>query len=128
MSDIANMLENRDSEYDEARGGSDPDDIHEKGLKAYWKTHSTSIDGLPSLTCFATGKKLEHIPPPPKPGGKPKGAAGHSLVADKDQDKANSVAKARLLSTLGGTPSMVACFVAGMAIATAANRLAGLIG
>jgi hypothetical protein len=127
MSDIANMLENRDNEYDEARGGSDPDDIHEKGLKAYWKTHSTSIDGLPSLTCYATGKKLEHIPPPPKPVGKSKGAAGQPVVAEKDQDKANPVAKTRLLSTLWGTPLMVACFVAGMAIATAANRLAGSI-
>lgn len=31
-----------------------------KGMKAYWKAHSRSIDGLPSLECYANPKPLTH--------------------------------------------------------------------
>jgi hypothetical protein len=46
-----------------ALGPDAPPPYAEKGMKAMWREYSTSIDGLPSVTCFANPKPLVHVRP-----------------------------------------------------------------
>lgn len=115
--------EKRDLAYAVEHPDAPPEEMAERGMRAWWREWSHSVDGLPSLLeCFETAKPLEHSIDVEGDAQAIENQYRKQLKSERDGENNVVVVKG-----VFGPAALVTTFAAGAVMATIVSRYGGLL-
>lgn len=113
--------EKRDMVYELEHPNATSDTLAPGGVKAYWKAHSHSIDGLPSVTCYDNTKPVTHS----ELERVENTSTTRTQIEEKNTGRAphQILSKSRIKTLTENGPSLLIGFLAGLATAAGVWKL-----